>query len=962
MSTPSTHQCLTDAEVRAYTEGPLAAALRGALEARVGDCKACRNAVQAHAPTLDASLDTLRAAGTAGPADRLERGAALGRYVVLETLGEGGMGIVYAAYDPELDRKVALKLLRGERLGVSAEARARMVREGQAMARLSHPNVLPVHDVGTYEGRIFVAMEWVDGETLRAWVEPGRRWREIVAMYVQAGRGLAAAHDAGLVHRDFKPDNVLVGKDGRARVLDFGLARAREGAASASVPERGVRPQGSAFDTPLTRAGTVVGTPRYMAPEQLAGELTDAASDQFGFCASLYEALYGEPPFEGETLSNLFDSVESGRIRAAPAGRDVPSWLRAVVKRGLSAESRDRHPSMHALIAALEHDPDRARRRTLLGVAAAAGAAVVTTGIVLGLTHRPPLCPSAEPELAGVWGDAERDAVATAFHATKAPYAADALWGTTSALDAYAAGWVAMRGEACAATRVRGTQSDELFDLRVQCLRQESSEMAALVKQLAVADAKTVEGALRAVDALPPLSRCADESALRAPVHAPTDPSARARILEARRQVAEARALHAAGRATAAMGAAEVAVHTAKALAFPPALAEALEAEGAILSDASKLREAAAALDEATVTAMAGRAEATEAQAWIDLVMVADRDTRYADGDILARRAHAALERSPDDIRLAELLTAEGSIAEGEERLDVSEQKLRAALAIEEKVLTPEHPETATTLLRLAQTLMRAARYDESIALERRVLAIREKVFGLSHPAVAGVYNDLANSLVGKGEYTEAIAAYRHSLELNTAAYGALNKSVADNLQNLGSALAYAGQFDEGFATLERAIAVSEQIYPAGHDEIASVLVNAASAYGSAHRPVLEVDAARRAIAIIEARHGPSYPTLAPALSSLADGLFGQRQYAEAEQTAQRAIAIEESSASEPMILAASRLTLAQVLKGEGRDLERARRLAEEARATLAQEPVGNAEELALIAKEFPADGGVASP
>src|SRR4051794_3934114 len=247
------------------------------------------------------------------PGEPLPRGSAVGRYVVLERIGSGGMGVVYAAYDPELDRKVALKLLRPDRAGAAGEAAFRVPREAHAVTPLSDPHVVAVYDAGTFGDQVFVAMELMEGRTLRQWLGEGKRgWREIVDVFVAAGRGLAAAHAAGLVHRDFKPDNVLLGTDGRVKVADFGLARPvgvveKEG--SPSSPGSG---SGGLLASPLTEWGQVMGTPAYMAPEQLRGGAADARSDQFSFCVALWEALYGRKPFAGQGLRELLDAERRG--------------------------------------------------------------------------------------------------------------------------------------------------------------------------------------------------------------------------------------------------------------------------------------------------------------------------------------------------------------------------------------------------------------------------------------------------------------------------------------------------------------------------------------------------------------------------------------------------------------------------------------------------------------------------
>jgi predicted Ser/Thr protein kinase len=267
---------------------------------------------------------------------------AIGRFAVLRKIGEGGMGVVYAAFDERLARRVAIKLLHGV-------DHTRLLREAQALARLSHPHVVQVYEVGEALGRIFVAMEYIEGPTLAAWrtAEP-RDAAAILAVYLQAGAGLEAAHAGGLVHRDFKPGNVIVGDDGRARVLDFGLARAGD-----SMTD-GIRPIGAArmlaLTSPLTHTGTLLGTPAYMSPEQHAAQPLDARSDQFSFCAALYEALYDERPYAGETLPELTKNLFAGRMRPPRPRPDVPPIVHAAILRGLAADPDRRWPGMFELL------------------------------------------------------------------------------------------------------------------------------------------------------------------------------------------------------------------------------------------------------------------------------------------------------------------------------------------------------------------------------------------------------------------------------------------------------------------------------------------------------------------------------------------------------------------------------------------------------------------------------------
>ena len=286
------------------------------------------------------------------------------RYRIVGCIGQGGMGIVYAARDERLGRTVALKLLRSE-LGSHAGTSSSLAKEARSLAKLSHPNVVAVFDVGEHEGQVFVAMEYVEGQSLRRWLEVPRSLTQILEVFIAAGEGLAAAHKAGLVHRDFKPDNVLVGVDGRPRILDFGLARAPDHQREISPPS--FADDAEATATSLSRHGLVLGTPAYMAPEQHLGERADARSDQFGFCVALYQALYRTLPFPTEDLRALSLAIVSGKMTPPPVIEAIPERLRRLVLRGLRVDPAGRFPDMDALLSELRDilagvlHPERAR-------------------------------------------------------------------------------------------------------------------------------------------------------------------------------------------------------------------------------------------------------------------------------------------------------------------------------------------------------------------------------------------------------------------------------------------------------------------------------------------------------------------------------------------------------------------------------------------------------------------------
>ncbi len=336
-------------------------------------------------PPLPCAADTRtvdESAGASLPAD-VKVAQRLGRFVLLHPIGAGGMGSVFAAYDEQLDRKIALKLLHPLESAQGAQLR-RVLREAQAMARVSHPNVVQVYEVGETGGHIYIAMEYIDGVTLTTWQQQQQRsWQDTLHSYLQAGQGLLAAHRRGLVHRDFKPDNVLIDREGRARVADFGLARV-QGDMRVSTPDA-VPGRAAASGAPLTAAGLIAGTPGYMSPEQYLGAAVDSRSDQFSFCVALFEALFQRLPFAGDNTAELAANALAGRRVTAAVNSPVPVAIRAALDRGLAREPAARYPSMAELLAVLEgkteHDPEATRytrRRTFAGALSFGALGIVT--------------------------------------------------------------------------------------------------------------------------------------------------------------------------------------------------------------------------------------------------------------------------------------------------------------------------------------------------------------------------------------------------------------------------------------------------------------------------------------------------------------------------------------------------------------------------------------------------------
>jgi predicted Ser/Thr protein kinase len=612
--------CLDPSALLDLLEGRLTADDEQAAKQHIDGCEACREVFVATARSMQRAHTP--------ESTRLPRGKSLGRYLVVSVLGAGGMGVVYDAIDTELDRRVALKVLRPE---ADEASERRLVREARAMARIAHPNVVAIFDVGEVDGQAFVAMERVHGVTLTRWlkkVDPPID--AIIETFIAAGRGIAAAHAAGLVHGDFKPDNVMLAKDGRTRVTDFGLARLI-----------------------ATEQSHRAGTPRYLAPEIWRGSVPDVKTDQFAFAVALWEALYKSLPYEGETVGELARSVCAGRL-AQPVGSKVPSGFRKVLEQALKIDPAERFASMDELLAALSV---RKRRRTpiVLGAVAVAAMAIGAVAFVAlrsGTTHAA-ACEGEREKLTGIWDDGEKAAIRDRF--------GQAAWSRIEPrMSAWAAGWSKAWGEACSASK------EDSPALRTACLERQRLEFAALSHAFREADADAVERAARAVEELPPRAACEDVAALRAIPPPPADLAAR--VAAVRADLTTARALGALGKLGPAEKKAELAARLAKSLDYLPVEAEAMHLRGRIAAQSGDLAGAERLIREAAETAQASFHHEEAAGAWIDLLsFIGAAKERNDDGRRWSRYAAASIAHlsGRDDLE-ARRLEAEGT----EESLD----------------------------------------------------------------------------------------------------------------------------------------------------------------------------------------------------------------------------------------------------------------------------------------------------
>jgi tetratricopeptide (TPR) repeat protein len=755
--------------------------------------------------------------GPGRPEQRIARGDTLGRYVVLERLGFGGMGEVFAAYDPELDRKIAVKLLRpGPSGSRSSAASERLIREAKAMAKLSHRNVIAVYDVGEHVGRVFVAMEFLDGGTLADWLEQGpHAWPAVLERYRAAGAGLAAAHAENLVHRDFKPANVLLGSDGRVRVADFGLARrAREVLPVrplAPVPEHdaGSEPDSEpdSLNEKLTQTGTMLGTPAYMAPEQYERGPIDARADQFSFCVALYEALYGERPFFGDNLHALMLSVAQGRFRDPPAGSSVPGWLRRILLRGLAYKPEQRWPDMDALLARLRRTPARLRRTFALASVLGLGLALAGVGFGqrLGQSTRvieAPVCIGAEQALGDAFDASDRAAIEQRFTSLGAGATTHEL---LAGLDAWARGWQDGWVDACRATRVSGEQSEDLLDRRMACLDLARSRFIAFVDTMAQADQATTGKAIDLLGELGSLASCSDRAALMRQVPLPSEPERVALVHQAQSGLEQVRLLQLAGRPREAAKLLEQQRSPVERADWGPLTAVFLAAEGWQMQREDRSAEAERLLkrafstaisvgDDSLARAIARRvaasgkddpARAGESLEWLDLATA----LAIREGSNDAVLAQLALVRSQILVTLGDYEQAQRAAAEGLEQLTRAEPDGTSVgtasyqLAVVE-VLLGHHAAALAHLDRAEQAwspalgpehlnflsarLLRGqvARATGDLAAARQafehVLAIKRENFGPDSGEVLMTELELARTLAELGELEQALTLARH--------------------------------------------------------------------------------------------------------------------------------------------------------------------------------------------------------
>ena len=721
-----------------------------------------------------------------------------GRYLVTSTLGRGAMSIVHGAYDPELDRKVAIKVWR------SSEARnpyiqRRMLREARALAQIRHRNVVGVHDVGTLDGEVWVALEFIHGPSVDGWLSQPRRVLEVLEVMLQAANGLAAVHAAGLLHRDFKPANLMLEPQEhgspRVKLMDFGLVRPlSEAAVHRALDDRA---QYASSDG--------AGTPAYMAPEQLDGQPATLKTDQFSFWVTMWEALYRTRPFPAGDVETLRTLMRSSSPHA-PAGPRIPRWLRRACERGLSLDPSDRFASMADVVAALQHGKGR-RRRAIWQLTAAGLGLVVSTGVGLHRYERRQRLAACEEQGEALVPQGATDRIAAiTTHLTE-------RWGrdgtAPSVLEDLAGYPNALRDAAtrvCTAHVLDETLHADEAAKATWCLETLSVDLEANLAMLESNSALTASRALEAASSPPAPHSCLDPKFLAMTPRPPSDPE---RFLTLRTELARLRSAFAVGRYD--VGDDVIALkEDAERLGWEPLTAT-------ILVTAANFAGASEHPDEAVQLATEAHGRAAKHGAWDIAAVAALRLTdqvgldqqRFAEGRVWAHQAEVAIAMVAGDRQhrlTAELHLTRGLLEKTAGNVDTARVEMAAALEIFESTLGPEHPAIARTLYALGRLESQEGRYNEATATLRRSMAIAERTLGPQHPNVAAVCDALASGLARSGDLDAALPLHERALSTKRRTLGPEHPGLASNLVNLAGLYLDRGDYREAIAVGEQAL------------------------------------------------------------------------------------------------------------------------------------------------------------
>ncbi len=939
--------CPSDSLIADYVHGAIPPAVLAKLRKHVEQCPSCTRRVARLKPLGDTRRSPGSGPSTAATLERgsvsrspfdpapLKRGDSVGRYVIDSEIGIGGMGVVYLAYDPALDRRVALKLLRPDTIvgqGIS-EGRSRLQREAHAMAKLNHPNVVAIHDVGQHGDQVFLAMNLVDGASIREWLEEQpRTWRQILKIYLEAGRGLEAAHAVGLIHRDFKPDNVLIDSEGRAQVTDFGLARAstaeptpEEAARAPMIRGHGPASRSDLLSQPLTRG--VSGTPGYMSPEQALSKPFDARTDQYSFCVSLSESLFGPKP----------ENAEWAPVRDPDLAAAVPGWVRAAVERGMALAPSDRFPSMHELLAALSDDPAERQRRLLVVVGGLALlAAVVGLGVYIADRRSKDLCYAPEHHLAGIWDDQSRAVLKAAFAALGTKDQADTAERVVKGLDRVTSRWVEGYRSACEDTRDKHVQSEAALSLRVECLDRQLYDLKGSIELLSHPDAALLSTAAVVAMSLPPVAECGNAFSLS--LVAPPGPELADKVRTLRLQIARGRALIAAQRMAEALALLQPLTREAEAAKYDPVSSEAFFSLARAQLNFGDHKHAAESFQQALDLAESSRLDELAARA-VSLLAgeLALVGAPAAEVDVTLKRARILTKRVGDKgLARLELEVALERVAGDRGQFADEVSHGQEALRLTEELLGQSDPKLLTALNNLASDLIEDARFLEAAETYRKAIDLSRSLFGPKASGSKVLWARYADLLAGLGRSAEALQAAERALEAKGERPDDANSAMAWAIK--GFALARDHKLADAKSAIQRAIEIGEDLELStvvDFDEVNLFVCETAVLIGE---PKLAVEAYERNLVadkdLDSANPGWVGNCRVGGEAYLADG-----QPTKARRVLERGLALASGHAFLPRWIPDLRFRLAQALIATEGDERRAGELVHAARADLERLP-----------------------
>jgi tetratricopeptide (TPR) repeat protein len=916
--------CPSEDALARFLSGEASPRERASIERHLDACERCATTFGLYGGTFIDTPEPSVADAVPGP----RRFAA--RYQIRECVGFGSGGTVYRAYDPELERIVALKVLDPGGGGTTQPAH-RWTREAKVMAKVVHPNVVTVHDVGVADDNVFIATEFVEGSTLDQWLSAApRSWREIVGVFTEAGNGLVAIHDCGLVHRDFKPHNVMVGRDGRVRVTDFGLARIApelDTEEELTTGEMSLNPELLA-ETVMsrTRTGTVVGTPRYMPPEQWRGRKADARSDQFSFCVALYEAIWGRRPYEGETAVDLAEAVCEGEAAPPPASPRVPRWLSQAVMRGLSRDPDERFPSMRGLLHALTEAPKRARRRM--------GAAVLGLGFLgvaavgYGVASLPEdTCRPDVQRFAGVWDDARREAVRASLAAEPLEVIAE----VEREIDARVEEWQQASVETCEAMRDTDATAQRHRELQVDCLDRLFVETKAVTGVLAEADPATAAKAVEITRTIGSATKCADTTTLATIEPEYADPLGKQLAHEVAADLTRIEALRIAGRHDDAHELAQALAQRVGEDAELAVRAEVLNALGLVQSARKEPAVAEKTLRDAVWAAEASGHVEAAATAWVELVnVVGIQREHYADGIAAAERADAVVHRLHDTEKKMQLASHRAV-------LESMNGNYEAALAQHERVLEDavalygpdDERNVARVHLNLAAVLSKLGRLDEALDHARTGLRIHDARFPEPHPVAVEMLNSIGALELQRGDDEAARIAFERGVAIAEATLPSDSVARAAIISNLGQLDLRSGRVKEAQARQEEVLRIYRAAHGNAHPDVALALHNLAGIQDRAGEREAAIATYRAALKLRIETVGAEHPGTAGTQHNLGLMLSSGTgpELDEGIELMERALAIREAAALDPFYRATTSFMLARAYAKRGDDrkaLERA--------------------------------------